>query len=736
MRPPIVPLRVYLLFLVLGAMLPGAVLTAILVAQTFSGNRAVIERRLLDSARVDAAALDRELEAIIRSLGVLATSPALHAGDLQTFHAEARRAQLAQQGWLSVVLLSPEGQQLMSTRLAWGTALPRAHEPESVRELVRRQQPVVGVISTVPPSGPGYGFAVRVPAMREGRLVGVLSAIIEATTLLPLVGTRLPATEEWTRTILDSGATVAARSRDADRWVGQPATTSFRERVLAATTDVFAEQSIDGNPVYAALARGRFGWTAAVAVPRTLLDAPIRGSTIALVTGGLLVMLGTQAALLLISRRLALDLADVATSAEAVAEGRAIEVAPAHVTEIQWLQDSLRTAALLLEERQRERDEEVERAQDARRDAEHANQTKDHFLAVLGHELRNPLAPALTALELMKKRDPHAFAREREVLQRQVGHMARLVNDLLDLASLARGKVRLRRARTEVRLVIDRAVDMARPLMDRHGHTLRVDVPATGLPLDGDDDRLVQVITNLLTNAARYTARGGHVSLTARAEGAMVEIACEDDGPGVPVGLRSTLFDPFAQGPRTLDRTQGGLGLGLALAQSFTTLHAGTIHLEDPPSGRGSRFVVRLPLAAADPRPASTDLPVVTPGAGVRRRVLVVDDNADACEMLRLAIEDAGHVVCVATDAVRALAAAASFNPQVGILDIGLPGMNGYDLARHLRQSHPYIRLIALTGYGQPADALAAQQAGFDSHCTKPIHLSTLLAEMQGRGTA
>ena len=143
MRPPIVPLRVYLLFLVLGAMLPGAVLTAILVAQTFSGNRAVIERRLLDSARVDAAALDRELEAIIRSLGVLATSPALHAGDLQTFHAEARRAQLAQQGWLSVVLLSPEGQQLMSTRLAWGTALPKAHEPESVRELVRRQQPVV-----------------------------------------------------------------------------------------------------------------------------------------------------------------------------------------------------------------------------------------------------------------------------------------------------------------------------------------------------------------------------------------------------------------------------------------------------------------------------------------------------------------------------------------------------------------------------------------------------------------
>jgi signal transduction histidine kinase/CheY-like chemotaxis protein len=733
MRSPTVPLRVYLLFLVLGAMLPGAVLTTILVAQTFTGNREAIERRLLDSARVDAAALDREFDAIIRSLDVLATSPALRAGDLETFHGEARRVQLAQRGWFSVLLLSPEGQQVVSSRVAWGTPLPKAYDQISVRETVRRLQPVVSGIAEVPPGGPGYGFAVRVPAMRGDRLVYVLTAVIEASALRPLVGTPLPATEEWTRTIVDADAVVAARSREPDRWVGQPSTPGFRDRVLATSTEVFAAQSIDDVPVYVALARGRFGWTSAVVVPRALVNAPIRGSTIALVTGGGLLMLGTLAALLLISRRLARDLADVATSAEAVAEGRPIAVAPAHVTEIQWLQDSLRTAVLLLEKRQRERDQEVERAQEARRDAEHANQTKDHFLAVLGHELRNPLAPALTALELMRIRDPHAFARERQVLERQVGHMARLVNDLLDLASLARGKVALRRTRTEVRAVIDRAVDMARPLMERHGHALRVDVPASGLPLDGDDDRLVQVVTNLLTNAAKYTAPGGQVSLTARAVGAQVEIACEDDGPGVPADLRSTLFDPFAQGPRTLDRTQGGLGLGLALARSFTVLHGGTIHLEDPPSQRGSRFVVRLPLAAAPPRPATADQPPRRLGAEEGRRVLVVDDNGDACDMLRTALEEAGHVVAVASDGVRALAAAASFNPQVAILDIGLPGMDGYELARHLRQSHPYMRLIALTGYGQPSDVDAARQAGFDRHCTKPIDISALLGEIRGQ---
>jgi CheY-like chemotaxis protein len=243
----------------------------------------------------------------------------------------------------------------------------------------------------------------------------------------------------------------------------------------------------------------------------------------------------------------------------------------------------------------------------------------------------------------------------------------------------------------------------------------------------------VQVVTNLLTNAARYTPRGGQVWVTARADGAVTEIVCQDDGPGVPSDLRSTLFDPFAEGPRTLDRTQGGLGLGLALAQSFTALHGGTIHHEDPASGRGSRFVVRLPLAAPDQRPATADRPAAPLSSDIGRRVLVVDDNADACDMLRLALEDAGHAVAVAPDGVRALAEAAILNPQIGILDIGLPGMDGYELARHLRQSHPGMRLIALTGYGQPSDVSAARQAGFDSHCTKPIDLAALLAEMESQ---
>ena len=229
-------------------------------------------------------------------------------------------------------------------------------------------------------------------------------------------------------------------------------------------------------------------------------------------------MIGTLAALLLVSRRLSRDLVAVASTAEAVAEGHPIAEAPAHVAETSRLQESLRAAARLLERRQHERDQEVERAQAARREAEHANQTKDQFLAVLGHELRNPLAPAMTALELMKLREPDVFERERQVLERQVGHMVRLVDDLLDVASLERGKVALSKRRFELREAVDRAVDMARPLLDRQHHGLRVGVPLSGMPIDGDEDRIVQVPGEPVDQRRQVHAERGRITLSAIVE--------------------------------------------------------------------------------------------------------------------------------------------------------------------------------------------------------------------------
>ena len=384
--------------------------------------------------------------------------------------------------------------------------------------------------------------------------------------------------------------------------------------------------------------------------------------------------------------------------------------------------------AILLDH-QREREREIQRADAARDEADHANRTKDQFLAILGHELRNPLAPAFNALELMKMRDPVTFRREREILERQVGHMVQLVNDLMDVSRLARGKVQLRPTQFELRVAVERAVDATRTLIEQHEHRLVINVARTGFPLTADQDRITQVLRNLLTNAAKYTPTGGNIWISARTDGGLVSIACEDDGPGVADELAPILFDSFAQGPRTLDRRLGGLGLGLTLARNLTELHGGTIAYEGRGTERGSRFVVRLPIAVT-----TVTAPVDQPAAAapvISLRILVVDDNVDAVEVLREGLETAGHHVAIALDGPAALTEAAAIAPEVAVLDIGLPGMDGYELARRLRRAYPLMRLIALTGYGQKSDIDAAVQAGFDAHCTKPITLAALLEQVE-----
>ena len=724
------PIRIYLLILVLGAMLPGAVLTAVLVGRAFINNRASSERRLLESARVDASALDREFDRAISILDALATSPNLDSTDLEPFYREGRRVQSTQPGWYTIMLLSPDGQQLVSTREAWGTPLPRAHESATLDRVSTSREAVVGLIHPARGEGAKHVFPIRVPVIRENAVKYVLSASVDVDSLARLVPRQTPNSEEWTRTVLDSGGTIAVRTRGGQDYVGTPAQEGFRARIRHTAESVSSETTRDDQRVYAAFSRSVHGWTAVVVVPRGVLDSPLRASMGGVLLGGALLMLSGLAVALLLSRRLSADLASATLAAEAVAEGRPLPVGRAHVAETQRLQKSLADAASLLDKRARERDDEVARADAARRDAEEANRTKDNFLAVLGHELRNPLAPALTALELMKLRDAEVFKREREVLERQVAHMVRLVNDLLDVSRLARGKVQLDRRRVELREADDRAIDMARPLIQQHQHRLDISVPASGLPIDADVDRIVQVLSNLLTNAAKYTPPGGHISLAASIEGNQVVISCEDDGPGVPPELAPRLFDPFAQGPRALDRREGGLGLGLALARTFTELHGGTIRVEPRARDTGSRFVIALPQAAPV-EAAQLAESLVSAGEVSPRRILLVDDNLDACGMLREWLQSVGHTVKTAVNGPDAIAIASDFGPEVAILDIGLPGMSGYELAAHLRALYPSMRLIALTGYGQAADMAAAESAGFDAHCVKPIPIAMLLDTIQ-----
>jgi signal transduction histidine kinase len=412
----------------------------------------------------------------------------LHGDDLQRFYEEARRIQSSQPGWYSIVLSSPDGQQRVSTRLSWGKALATEIELESIKRLMATRQPTVGVVWTTSDGAPEHVCAIRVPVFRNGALQYALSAIVSIQSLGRVVPRKLPNSEEWTRSILDPAGTIAVRTRGAEDFVGTPATGAFRAQMRQAPEFVSRATTRDGVAVYAAASRSSNGWTTVVVVPRVAIDRPLRASMTALLTGGALLMLGGVAAVLVVSRRLSADLVAASAAAETVAEGRPFRQTGGYVAETTLLQRSLATAASLLERRARERDEEITRADTARTEAERANQTKDRFLAVLGHELRNPLAPALTALELMRVRDPRTFKREREILERQVAHMARLVNDLLDVSRLARGKIQLERGRFQLREAVDRAVDMARPSIAQQQHTLDVAVPDAGLVIDGDID--------------------------------------------------------------------------------------------------------------------------------------------------------------------------------------------------------------------------------------------------------
>lgn len=366
-----------------------------------------------------------------------------------------------------------------------------------------------------------------------------------------------------------------------------------------------------------------------------------------------------------------------------------------------------------------------------------ASRAKDEFLAMLGHELRNPLAPITTALHLMKMKDPESFARERAIIERQAGHLLHLVDDLLDVSRVARGKVTLSRSRVSLCDVISRAVEIASPLFEQKRHVLTVDVPNVGFDVLGDPSRLAQVFANLLTNAAKYTESRGRISITAERIGDVGVVRVQDNGMGILPDQLPHLFDAFFQGPRTSDRAQGGLGIGLALVKNLVLLHGGTVAVSSAGVGAGSVFEVHLPTVTGEVARTPPPVPAFaeTPRPSTGSRVLLVDDNEDILEIVSTLLRFEGYEVLTANDGPMALRIAPEFRPNVAILDIGLPAMDGYDLARHLREAlgERTPKLIAMTGYGQRADGQRAHRAGFAAHLVKPVDPSTLLASIRAR---
>jgi PAS domain S-box-containing protein len=362
-----------------------------------------------------------------------------------------------------------------------------------------------------------------------------------------------------------------------------------------------------------------------------------------------------------------------------------------------------------------------------------AARRKDEFLAMLGHELRNPLAPMRNALQVMKMQgvDEATTRQMREMLERQLHGLVRLVDDLLDVSRIINGRIELRRSPIDVGAAVERGAETAQPALDARGHELVVSLPAQPLRVNGDLVRLSQVVANLLTNAAKYTPQPDRIWLTVEADGPDVLIRVRDRGAGMPAELLPRIFDVFVQGEASLARSQGGLGLGLALVRRVVAMHGGTVTAASAGPGQGAEFVVRLPRlvpgsAALDP----PDRPGPRVTDALRRRVLVVDDNVDAAESVAALLKLSGYAVRCAYDGTSALQLAQSYQPDVVVLDIGLPDITGYEVARKLRAQPQFAHLpvVAVTGYGQDADRTRSREAGIDEHLTKPVDPAALQA--------
>lgn len=354
-----------------------------------------------------------------------------------------------------------------------------------------------------------------------------------------------------------------------------------------------------------------------------------------------------------------------------------------------------------------------------------ADRNKDEFLATLAHELRNPLAPIRHAAKLLEAPALDEAQRQwaREVISRQVQRMALLLDDLLDVSRITRGRLELKKDYVELLALLNSAVETARPLIDGKRHTLRVRLPDAPLQLAVDPLRVSQALSNLLTNAAKYTDPGGQIDLEASLHDTELTIAVRDNGIGLGPGAMPRVFEMFSQVDSAIDRAEGGLGIGLALVKGLITLHGGSVDVHSDGPGQGSTFTLRLPRSAVIERAASAETTMTGTATNGRCRVLVTDDNFDAAESLAMVLRLEGHEVTVAHSGAKALEMAARDRPQVIILDIGMPGVNGYEAARRIRHEAwgRHTLLIALTGWGQEDDKIRAASAGFDHHLTKPV---------------
>lgn len=722
-----VTLRVHLVMLVVAALVPAVAFAAFMIVLFAHQERAAVDRGVLETARALSMAVDKEIEASITGLQALSALPSLDVDDLATFTATARRLWAVHPAWGNLTLADARGRTLVDVRPDDGGGPTVRMDRSLVRRVVGSGEPTISDLSIDgPETTPSVVLAVAVK--RGNRARYVLAAAFRLSGLHAILARQnLP--QDWTGTVLDRKYTIIARSRAADRWVGHQATDVLVDRIRTAGEGLFEDATKEGIPSRGAFSRSSStGWTVVIGVPAAVADTAIRRSIWSVTGAGVAVLLVGALLAMAVGRRIAAPIVALAASARAMArEGEIGPVPRSSMEEVRDLAGAIEEGSALLQARAAERRRVSELRDQVEAELRRANEAKDEFLAMLGHELRNPLGAINNAVKVLERvGDAGGQATAlREIIARQSQHLARIVDDLLDVARATSGKITLRQEPVDLGEVAEHCVASLREAGRMARHDVRVETePAL---VEGDRARLEQVTMNLLDNALKFTPEGGRIDVRVARRDDEALLTVRDSGVGIDAAMLPRIFELFAQGPRTLDRAQGGLGLGLALVERLVALHGGSIGATSEGRGRGSTFTVRLPaLGLPAAAPASSPAPAEI--AGPSRRIMVVEDNVDARESLRALLEVWGHRVETLEDGERAITAAAHSCPEVALIDIGLPGLDGYAVARRLKQTcSESTFLVALTGYGQPEDRRRAIDAGFDAHLVKPVDPDDLL---------
>ncbi|MGH7322770.1 MAG: hybrid sensor histidine kinase/response regulator [Candidatus Rokuibacteriota bacterium] len=711
-------LRSHLVLLVLGALLPVLIFSIIMVTLFARQERDAVKVHLRDASRVLSGDLDFELASSITTLEALSASEHLSPGNLAEFHRQMARVLPTQRHWATIILADPAGTPLLDLRVPFEVPLPPSPRLELVVEVAQSGRPAVSNLFTGQLIGrPLVGVAV--PVVRQGRIGYVLAAPLDPAALSRTLQAQLAPARIGM--IIDRNRNIVARTQPADQFVGRPVDPELRAGI-GASPEGSLTVTLDGTPVYGAFSRSRVsGWTVVLAIPARGIDASLWRSIGMIVAGGLLLLLLGLALAAIVGRRIGDSIASLSASAAALGGD---DIAPSGFTrpvrEVRELSRTIEEAAALLRQRAQARERAEKQRDQVEADLRRANEAKDEFLAMLGHELRNPIGTisnAATVLEQVRTPDEQS-RRLQAIIVRQTRHLARIIEDLLDVARVTSGRIVLQRRPVDLADLTARYFES----LSQSGKVDRHDVSLLAEPavVDGDPARLEQVVSNLLGNAVKYTPPGGRIQLRVGREGAEAVLRVQDTGVGIDPAMLPRIFELFTQGERSLDRAEGGLGLGLTLVRRLVDLHGGTVEAFSAGLRHGSEFVVRLPLSTATAEALVAKAKTAAPPA---RRILLVEDNQDAREALRVLLTLRGHQVQEAADGRSGIALALAESPEVALIDIGLPEADGYEVARQVRAAPAGERifLVALTGYGQPDDRRRTRAAGFDAHLVKPV---------------